>query len=141
MGINDTYKGGRIMEMEQLKKTMLEKKVWAVVGANSKRGKFGNIIYKKLKSRGYDVYPVNPNYDEIEGERCYHNIDEIPTKVDCVDFVVPPSISKKVIEQVKQAGIEYIWMQPGSYDNETIDIAKENELNVVYNNCVLQELG
>jgi predicted CoA-binding protein len=42
--------------------TMLEKKIWAVVGANNDPDKYGNIIYKKLKSRGYEVYPVNPKY-------------------------------------------------------------------------------
>jgi len=50
---------------------MLEKKVWAVVGASDNPEKYGNLIYKKLKSRGYRVYPVNPNYETIDGDKCY----------------------------------------------------------------------
>jgi len=51
-----------------LDEKMLEKKVWAVVGASDNPEKYGNLIYKKLKSRGYRVYPVNPNYETIDGD-------------------------------------------------------------------------
>ncbi|MFZ5968142.1 MAG: CoA-binding protein [Bacillota bacterium] len=127
--------------MEQTKKTMLEQKVWAVVGATPNTTKFGNKIYNKLKSRGYEVYAVNPNYDEVEGDKCYHGIDELPVKPNCVNMVVSPHISKNFIEDIVKAGIKYVWFQPGSFDEETISMSEENGLDIVYYDCVLVALG
>ena len=49
----------------------LDQKVWAVIGATHKTEKFGYKIYKCLKDHGYEVYPVNPNVAEIDGDKCY----------------------------------------------------------------------
>ncbi|MDU2577412.1 MAG: CoA-binding protein, partial [Veillonella sp.] len=49
----------------------LGQKVWAVIGATHKTEKFGYKIYKCLKDHGYEVYPVNPNVAEIDGDKCY----------------------------------------------------------------------
>lgn len=133
--------GGKMMDMEQLKRQMLEKKVWAVVGATPNKEKFGNKIYNKLKSRGYEVYGINPNYDEIEGDKCYHGIEELPKKPDCVNMVVPPQVTKKFIEDIAKAGIENVWMQPGSFDEEVVDQAENKGLNVVFYDCILVALG
>lgn len=54
-----------------LEEKMLEKKIWAVVGANQDPEKYGNMIYRKLKTRGYDVYAVNPMYETVEGDKCF----------------------------------------------------------------------
>ncbi len=129
------------MNMEQLKLEMLHKKVWAVIGATPNQEKFGNKIYKKLKSRGYEVYAVNPNYDEVEGDRCYHRIEELPVKPDCVDMVVSPQVSKKFIPNIAEADIKYLWFQPGSFDDEAISLAEDNGIQVVYHHCVLVALG
>ncbi|MBN1624851.1 MAG: CoA-binding protein, partial [Clostridia bacterium] len=61
-----------------LEEKMLEKKTWAVVGANTDPEKYGNMIYRKLKSRGYRVYAVNPVYKEIDGDECYSNLSSLP---------------------------------------------------------------
>jgi len=129
------------MDMEQLKKEMLEKKVWAVVGATPNKEKFGYKIYNKLKSRGYEVYAINPNYDQIDGDQCYSSIKALPKVPDCVNMVVPPQVTKKTIEEIVQKGINDIWLQPGSFDEETIDMAEEKGLRTVYYDCVLVALG
>ncbi len=129
------------MDMEQLKKEMLDKKVWAVVGATTNEEKFGYKIYKKLKNRGYEVYPVNPRCDEIEGDKCYKSIADLPVKPDCVDMVVPPKVSNNVVNEIVENGIEYVWFQPGTFTEETIDLAEEKGLKFVYYDCVLVALG
>lgn len=129
------------MDMEQLKKEMLDKKVWAVVGATTNEEKFGYKIYKKLKDRGYEVYPVNPRCDEIEGDKCYKSISDLPVKPDCVDMVVPPKVSNNVVNEIVENGIEYVWFQPGTFTEETIDLAEEKGLKFVYYDCVLVALG
>jgi len=69
---------------------MLEKKIWAVIGANNDSDKFGNIIYKKLKCEGYKVYPVNPMCEYVDGNRCYPNLSSLPEMPEVLDMVVSP---------------------------------------------------
>lgn len=118
---------------------MLEKKVWAVVGANENTEKYGNIIYKKLKSRGYRVYPVNPKYETIDGDRCYSNLSSIPELPEVIDMVVSPKRGKEFIEEAARLGIKDIWLQPGTYDNSLMQLIAEKGLNAVQA-CVLMAL-
>ncbi len=129
------------MDMEILKKEMLDKKVWAVLGATNKKDKFGYKIYKKLKNRGYEVYPINPGLDEVDGDKCYKSILDLEVTPDCIDMVVPPKVSNLEIENIVEKGIENVWFQPGTFTDETITLAEEKGLNFVYHDCVLVALG
>lgn len=126
--------------MENLKEQMLSKKVWAVVGANDKKDKFGYKIYKTLKDNNYEVYPISPNYEEIEGDKCYKDLKSLPVKPDVIDMVVNPKVGKAVVEEAGELGIENIWFQPGTADGEIVKLAKEKIKNVVEQGCVLVEL-
>jgi predicted CoA-binding protein len=123
-----------------IQKSMLEKKVWAVIGANDNPNKFGNIIYKQLKSEGYRVYPVNPMYDQVEGDICYPNLAALPEKPEVLDMVVSPKRGMAFIEEAAQLKIENIWLQPGTYDSELLALIKEKQL-VALQACVLVALG
>ena len=129
------------MDMEVLKREMLEKKVWAVVGATPNKDKFGYKIYSKLKNKGYEVYAVNPNYESIDGDTCFSSISDLPKKPNCVNIVVPPSVTKKTLDEIVLSGIQNIWLQPGSFDEEIIDLAEEKGLSTVYYDCILVALG
>ena len=118
---------------------MLEKKVWAVVGASTKPDKYGYKIYKKLKDYGYRVYPVNPGYDTVDGDKCYSSLKDLPEKPDVIDMVVNPRIGRETVEEAAQLGIKNIWLQPGTYDEELIKLIEEKGLNYV-KNCVLVAL-
>ncbi|HEY9061716.1 MAG TPA: CoA-binding protein [Pseudobacteroides sp.] len=101
-----------------LEETMLEKKVWAVVGANRRQEKYGNMIYCKLKNKGYEVYAVNPVYDEVEGDKCYKDLSSLPKVPEVINMVVSPKRGKVFLEEAARLGISYIWLQPGTYDDE-----------------------
>ncbi|AGI38563.1 CoA-binding protein [Thermoclostridium stercorarium subsp. stercorarium DSM 8532] len=115
---------------------MLGKKVWAVVGANQNPEKYGNMIYRKLRLRGYEVYAVNPLYDVVEGDPCYKDLSSLPKIPDVVNMVVSPKRSKNFVEEAAGLGIKYIWFQPGTYDEEVLDLAKKLGLETVQA-CVL----
>ena len=123
------------------KMAMLALKKWAVVGATPKETKFGYKVFKTLKKHDYEVMGVNPNYQEIEGDPVYKDLKSLPAKPECISVVVPPAVSMKLIEEVSEQGIEYIWFQPGTFDDEVIQKAKELNLKPVYNECVLVTLG
>lgn len=126
--------------MQKVIDEMLDKKVWAVVGATQNASKFGNKIVKKLKKFGYDVYPVNPVYDEVEGLKCYKSLTDLPIKPDCVSVVVGPEKATAVVEEAKGLGIDHMWFQPGAFSEKTIELAEKHEIKIVYYNCVLVEL-
>jgi predicted CoA-binding protein len=118
---------------------MLEKKVWAVVGANEDPEKFGNRIFKKLLSRGYTVYPVNAKYESLEGNTCYKDLSSLPEKPEVIDMVVSPKRGRPVLEEAASLGVEYVWFQPGTYDDELLKFTQDKGLKYVLA-CVLVAL-
>lgn len=119
-----------------LMEEVLKKKVWAVVGANTNPQKYGNKIYKRLKDRGYEVYAVNPMYEEIDGDRCYADLKSLPVLPEVVEMVVPPDRAMPILKEAAALGIKYIWFQPGTYEDDTLKAAKELGLQTVQH-CVL----
>lgn len=128
-------------QIQQNKKKMLELKRWVVVGATPKEEKYGYKIFKTLKSHQYEVWGINPNYKELEGETIYQDLKSLPEKPDCISVVVPPNVTLKLVEEAAEMGIEFMWFQPGTYDNEVLQKAQELNINTVYNDCVLVTLG
>lgn len=122
--------------MVNVKQEMLDKKVWAVAGVTERKDRYGYKIWKKLKEHDYETYGVNPNYEEIEGEKIYASVTDIPVKIDVLDMVVAPKIGMKTLDEAKEAGIEYIWFQPGSFNDEIIAKAKELEFKILYDDCI-----
>ena len=116
-----------------------KKNVFAVVGASRDPKKYGHQVYKDLRKAGYRVYPVNPNADEILGDRCYPSIEDLPVKPDVVDIVVPPKITERVVKTCRKLGIRKVWMQPGSESEAAIKFCEENGMDVVHGVCVMVE--
>lgn len=123
-----------------IKDDMLSKNVWAVVGATTNKNKFGYKIFKKLIEHGYITYGVNPKYDLIDGDKIYSNLKLIPDKIEVVDVVVPPTVSFDLLDEIIELGIEYVWFQPGAYDDSVIYKANNLGLKIVYDDCVYATL-
>jgi predicted CoA-binding protein len=115
----------------------LSQKSLAVAGVSNKKNKFGNIVYRELKEKGYPVFPVNPKLDEIEGDKCYHHLKELPESVSGVVIVVPPAEAVKVVRDAAAAGIRHIWLQQGAESEEAVALCKDNGINVIYGHCIL----
>ncbi|MEA2089516.1 MAG: CoA-binding protein [Thermoproteota archaeon] len=123
---------------EEVIKSFLDKKnVFAVVGASRDPRKYGHQVYVDLKKAGYKVYPVNPNADEILGNKCYAQLQDLPTKPDVVDLVVPPNVTEKIVETCKRLEVGKVWMQPGSESLRAIKFCNENSIDVVHGVCVM----
>jgi predicted CoA-binding protein len=123
--------------MQEIIKEFMEQKRFAVVGATDNPQKYGNQIIKNLKSRGYEVYPVNPRLKLVEGLTCFPTLAELPVRPDVVDFVVPPRATEEILKQCKELGLERIWLQPGSESEIAIAYCHENNLKVVHSVCVM----
>jgi predicted CoA-binding protein len=123
--------------MQELIKEFMAQKKFAVVGATDNAEKYGNQILHNLRDRGYEVYPVNPRLQVIEGGKCYASLSEIPEKVDVVDFVVPPATAVTILKECLELGLDRIWLQPGSESEAAIRFCEENNLKVVHDVCVM----
>jgi len=123
--------------MQDLIKEFMAQKRFAIVGATTDTKKFGNQIFKNLKKRGYEVYPVNPRLKELDGIKCYPNLSNIPVKVDVVDFVVPPTVTEEILKECKELELDRIWLQPGAESEAAIAFCDENNLKVVHDVCVM----
>ncbi len=127
-------------DMAKIKEEMLSKKVWVVAGVSGNKDKFGYKIWKTLKEHGYETYGVSPNYEELEGDKIYPSVKDLPKKIDVLDMVVAPKIAIHTLEEAKEAGIEYIWFQPGTYNDEVLAKARELEFKILYDDCVYATL-
>ena len=125
------------MNTTLIKDFLRKENVFAVVGVSKNPKKYGHQVYKDLKEAGYAVYPVNPNIDEVLGDRCYHSLGELPEKPDVVDTVVPSEVTEKIVEECKALGIDKIWMQPGSESEQAIAFCNRNNIKVVHDVCVM----
>jgi hypothetical protein len=109
----------------------------AVVGASNNPEKYGNIIVRNLKEKGYKVLPVNPKQDEIEGLPVYHSLDEIDQPVDIIDFVTPPKVTLRMLEAMAALDLKNAWLQDGSYDDEVLDFVAKAPFKTVYDACIM----
>ncbi|TEU05106.1 CoA-binding protein [Candidatus Bathyarchaeota archaeon] len=127
------------MNEELIKEFLNKRNIFAVVGASRNPKKYGYQVYKDLKEAGYTVYPVNPNADEILGDRCYSDIKNLPAKPDVVDLVVPPKATEETVKTCKTSRITKVWMQPGSESETAIKFCHDNNIDVVHGVCIMIE--
>lgn len=127
---------------KDLIKEMLGKKTWAVIGATPNAEKTANHILHMLIDHGYEVYAVNPNYDEIEpGIKCYKSISDLPVVPDCIDFVIPPKVSLENLKALDSSKTPYVWLQPGTFDDEVLAYVDANGFKAIHGGpCVMVEL-
>jgi uncharacterized protein len=112
---------------------------WAVVGVSDNQEKYGNIIYRDLRSAGYTVYGINPRLTHIEGDPCYASLSDLPVKPDVVNVVVPPAATLTVIDTCIALGLTRVWIQPGAESDEALARAEQAGLTVVANACIMLE--
>jgi len=109
----------------------------AVVGASRTGRKFGNTACRTLRARGYRVYPVHPDAKQIDGERCYAKLTDLPERVDAVLVSVPPAQAIDVLYDAADAGMHKVWLQQGAESPQAIDAAGKLHLDAVSGACVL----
>jgi predicted CoA-binding protein len=128
-----------IMNAKLIEDFLDKSNLFAVVGASRDTSKYGHKVYRDLRAAGYKVYPVNPNADEILGDRCYPSLESLPENPQVVDLVVPPKVTKQIVKVCMKLGIKKIWMQPGSESETALNFCKENNIQVVHGVCVMVE--
>lgn len=109
----------------------------AVVGATDDSSKYGSVIYRDLKSKGFTVYPVNPNRGTVDGDPAYPSLAELPDRPTIVNIVVPPEQTLRVLRDAKAAGITNAWIQPGAGGGEVVEYLEANGFTYLANACIM----
>lgn len=120
----------------------LSQKRIAVTGVSRTPGSHGsNVVYKRLKERGYDVFAVNPNAEEVEGDRCFADLRSIPGGVDGVVIGTRPDRAQDTVRECEELGIKRVWMHrgpgPGSVSPEAAEYGRQHGMTVIAGGCPL----
>ena len=125
--------------MKKIIEAFVNDKTLALVGASANTKKWGYMLTKALIKKGYTVVPVNPNYQEIDGMKCYGSVTEIPSTIQNVIIATPPGQSEKVANDCVAKGIKRVWFikggGEGSLSDKALEICRTNNIEVVYGFC------
>ncbi len=101
----------------------------------------GNIVYLRLRQRGYEVFPVNPNADQVEGDACFHDLKSIPGGVDAVVIGTRPEVAKDTVRECAELGIKHVWMHrgpgAGSVSDAATEYGRQHGITVIDGGCPL----
>ena len=112
----------------------------AVTGVSrDPNGHGSNVVYKRLRERGYEVFAVNPNADEVEGDRAYHDLGAIPGGVEAVVIGTKPVIAEETMRECAELGIKHVWMHrgpgAGSVSKAAANSGREQGIAVIDGGC------
>ena len=109
----------------------------AVVGATDRPGKYGGIIYRDLKAKGFRVFAVNPYRDEVDGDPCYRSLDHLPEPPAIVNYVVPPRRTLDTLRAARRLGHLNAWVQPGAEDDDVVAYLETEGFNFLVHACIM----
>jgi predicted CoA-binding protein len=100
-----------------------------------------NGIYRKLRESGYQVYALNPNATEVEGDPCYPDLTAVPEQVDGVVIATHPNISLAIAQDCARNGVHNVWIHKsidnGSLSPEAVAYCQEHKINLIPGGCPL----
>lgn len=114
-------------------------KTIAVVGLSSKRSRPSYGVSEYMQRAGYRIIPVNPNENEVLGEKCYPDLESIPGKIDIVDIFRRSEYVSRITDAAIRIGARAVWMQEGVVDDAAAARARKAGLTVVMDRCILKE--
>lgn len=102
-------------------------------------GHGGNVVYRRLRERGYEVFAVNPYAEEVEGDRAYHALADIPGGVDGVVIATRPEVADATMRECAELGIDHVWMHRGpgggSVSPAAAAYGREHDIAVIDGGC------
>ena len=112
----------------------------AVIGASKSRRKFGNKCVRAYQSAGWEVFPVNPHEDEIEGLTVFRSPQDLPVPMDRVSLYLPPVNTRALLAEMAEMSGTQVWFNPGSADRQVLEEATRAGIDV-RNGCSIVDIG
>jgi predicted CoA-binding protein len=125
----------------QVQDFLAQKRI-AIVGVsrNDRHHPTGNLIYRRLKKTGHEVFAVNPHMQSFEGDRCYPDLPSIPGGVDGAVIITRPETTERIVRDCGDAGIRRVWMhrsmvQGSSVSSEAVEYCRQHGIDVIAGAC------
>lgn len=103
-----------------------------------------NLIYRRLREEGYEVVPLNPSADEVEGDPCYASLLAVPGDVEGVVIATPPDATLGIVEDCVAAGVRRVWIHrsfgEGSFCSEAVELCRREAIAVIPGACPMMFL-
>jgi predicted CoA-binding protein len=113
----------------------------AIIGASTHRSKFGNKAVRAYASRGYDVFPIHPQAQSIEGHAAFSRLADVPAeRLDRVSLYLPPETTLHILDDLASKPIGEVWLNPGAESDELLARLQQLGLNVVVG-CSIVDVG
>ena len=109
----------------------------AMVGVSRNPKKFGYTAFRELKEKGMKIIPVNPEADEIMGEKSYHNVTALPEEVKGIIIMTKKDKTASVVKEAVARGIKEIWIQQMADSKEALSELKGSDINFITGECIL----
>jgi len=131
-----------MVTMKEAASEILAKKRIAVTEVSrTAQGHGSNIVYRRLRDRGYEVFAINPNADQVEGDRCYRDLMSVPGGVEAVVIGTRPEIAEATMRECADLGIGYVWMHrsfgTGSVSDAATQYGRQHGIRVIDGGCPL----
>jgi len=131
-----------MVTVKQAATEFLARKRIAVTGVSRKpQGHGSNVVYQRLRDRGYGVFAINPNADEVDGDRCYHDLKSVPGGVDAVVIGTRPETAEATMRECAELGITQVWMHrsfgAGSVSAAAAEYGRRHGIRVIDGGCPL----
>lgn len=112
----------------------------AVTGVSrSPKDHGANVVYRRLRDRGWSVFAINPNADVVEGDPCYPDLHAVPGGVEAVVIATRPDRATATVKECVELGIDHVWMHrgpgQGSVSDEAAALGREHGLTVIAGGC------
>lgn len=86
----------------------------ALVGVSRDSRDLSRSLFRELRSRGYDVVPVHPSLESVDGVSCVRRLQEIAPPVEGALLMTPPAVTNRVVRDCEEAGVTRVWMHRGA---------------------------
>jgi predicted CoA-binding protein len=119
----------------------LRGKQFAVAGVSRGSGQAANAVFRKLRVSGYEVFAINPYAQEVEGAKCYPDIESLPGPIDGLVVATHPDVAVNLVRQCAAHGVRQVWLHrsfgEGSVSDEAIRECEARGITCIVGGCPL----
>jgi len=124
--------------MERIREFLSHRRL-AIVGVSHHPSDFSRLLFREFAQRCYDVVPVNPAWQEIEGRKCYAHLRDIERPVEGALLMTSPAVTDEVVKECAALGIRRVWMYRSS--PQALAFCSANGIDAIAGECPLMYLS
>lgn len=122
------------------KEILQSKKVYAIIGVSNDETKYSYEVYHIMLEHGYTVFPVNPKYSDIAGNKCYASLELLPENPEVIVVIMAPHNIEKILSSLLSIKNVVLWFPPECFSEAIIETVKNAGFNFIYDECPVGKL-